>query len=487
MIDKVKIWLEIISVVALFLILVGQIRSNKALSPKTDFDDYAAYGQVIKDQWGPDLLNILGGRKISPGYPMFLALVNFFAGQNVDIKTSAFWGQFGLLLCFVACLWIIIRRWLGVSVGLVFLCIMAGPNFYVHWSSVLVSNFFFSVIWLPTVAFLLYFLTKNYKKTDYFLIIPLFSVFCFVFFVRTGATSVIFPLLFSVFVAFCLIGFVKRNFKWEISSKFGIEFIVRFVVACLLVAGSYISIGLTIDFVPQTFYKRHLSHRIVTLLPPATDTPAEKRIEETKRRINEYEGECLQHHLVQIRSEFDEKDVQKVWLKRLIHHPFLYFIKVLNEIRWKHYIVATDFIPFNSYTGFTNIKYMLVDDSARSKLYRMTGIKIKYQRTKYDSLIEVLKAIFIFIFVWGTLLLGMEFFLRRYFVCTFSVAFCVFLNVFMFAATVTLDGRYLLVWAMPIYTSQAVGIMRIITFLGKRAIKPLDRLKEKFLILMVST
>lgn len=447
----------------LLLLVFRQIRSFKSVSLDIDWDNYVQSAQKIKERWGkPEMWNSVRGENISIGYPLVVSGFNRIVGFDVDIHHALFWGQTLLLLAGLGGGWWFIRRAVDPLAGLLFLGLFTFPNFYVLYAAFPMSDFFFSLLWIPCTIGILAYMVR-WPGYWWPLLPPLVLAVFLMGFVRTGSFLFLGVLVGSVFVVQGVLkGWNQKSHLWKLSVKGTL--VLVFALGGNLVAGTLFSFG------PQQFYSRHLRYKVVTLLPPATVNSAEQRIEDVKAHIYMEEGERLQDQHVQVRTEFSEDDVRAVWQRRLLHHPVLFAWTGCRELIWKSGCLVRDFIPFHIQTksnphirDLTDFKLRDVDDSPRSRLFRRTGIWIKNQDSYAGG---VGKAIGSFWLVGGTFLMGLWIISQRWGESVWIWLLSFLGSLYIAGLTANVYSRYLVPWAPFFFAAQAAGM----SFLIRKAV-----------------
>lgn len=447
--------LDFLTAAILLWMVFLQIRSFKSVSLNIDWDNYVQSAQKIKDCWGgPGKLTSVRGENISIGYPLAVAGFNRIVGFDVDIHHALFWGQALLLLVGLGGGWWLLRQILDPLTGLLFLGLFATPNFYVFYAAIPMSDFFFSLLWIPCTIGILAYLVQN--PTYWWPFLPPLVLAVFLMgFVRTGSFLFLVILVGSVFLVQVVTeGWGQKSILLKLCAKGSLVLVFAL--------GGNIVAGILFSFSPQNFYSRHLRHKVITLLPPATTDLPEQRIEDMKAHINIEEGERLEDHHVQIRDEFPENDVFSVWQRRLLFHPLLFAWTGCRELIWKSGCLVRNFIPFQLHTKsnphfgyWTDFKLKRVDDSSRSRLFRRTGIWIKNENPYWWG---VVKAIGSFWLVGGTFLMGLWIFSQRWGEPVW-IWFLSFLgSLYIAGLTANVYSRYLVPWAPLFFATQAAGM-----------------------------
>lgn len=473
--------------IAIFFLyaLIQQISSRQNECIIGDPDNYMMYARVIKDNWGPQIHDVIGRRKISIGYPFLLAAASklFQAGDN--FRVFAFRTQASLLIAFLIGVWLFVRHIFGKITALIALALFAAPNYFVFMAVTPMPDFVFLFMWVPLALLAIMYLFGRQTLKTYGCLLMQIIGFLAVSLVKTSNMVLLLLLIGSAVITLIFWKWKARSGKGKNRTKLDSDrisdislkgFLSRVTIVIVIAVGTHMMAGWIVDFEPQKFYKKFFMHKVVNILPPAFNSTAEIRIEGIKNKICLYEGQRLEDHIPQIRSEFNEKDVELVWQDRLIHHPFLFLAKAFREVLLKYYPVSMDFFPFKGYQGYWNFRLLPVDDSLRSRIHRRTGILLPEScfRTTGGVVCGLMIALIKLMWTWATLGFGVFLLSRKYSLEAITFTIAMLLYAFFTACSVIMDGRYLLPFVAFIFTAQAAaiseGLRRFIVWLGNRGI-----------------
>jgi len=209
---------------------------------------------------------------------------------------------------------------------------------------------------------------------------------------------------------------------------------------------------------------------VVTQLPAASGSPAERRIDEAKRRFRRIENQAMEdarfgtYEKFDMYTEFRQADVLEVWRDRLLGHPIRYLGVVWQEIRLGHHMLARHVVPYfmelERYSLFS-ARYPRDDGSPEGNLFRRYGIVALDRRAgpaHYPLEVDTTAAILQLLAVWGLLGLGIWRVWPHYGAQAVALVLLFFGFIVAVAATNTLDARYLLPFIVPIHFGQAIGV-----------------------------
>jgi len=246
--------------------------------------------------------------------------------------------------------------------------------------------------------------------------------------------------------------------------------VLRIAALVAVTALVFVVVDRTLDTGARAYNADVPRYRAVIYLPPASDSPAEQRIEAAKQRFQASEGgpieraRFLTYQTYRFYDELPLEDVRAVWLGRLLANPGRYLLSVAEDLKLGHYLLARALVPYFLDLSRLPLFFALYpadDGSERSVLFRQTGL-IVLEREPYPASfplqVEIFYAVVRLIAVWGLLALGVWQLGQRFLGLTTSVAILTVLFVLMTAATNTVDARYLLPFMVPIYLAEAAGL-----------------------------
>jgi hypothetical protein len=152
--------------IAIFLLyaLIQQIsiRQNDCIAG--DPDNYMMYARVIKDNWGSQIPDVVGRRKISVGYPFLLAAASKLFQVDGNFRIFAFRTQASLLVAFLICVWLFVRHFFGKITAFIILAMFAAPNFLVFMAVTPMPDFSFLFLWTPLALLTMLFLFGRHTR-----------------------------------------------------------------------------------------------------------------------------------------------------------------------------------------------------------------------------------------------------------------------------------------------------------------------------------
>lgn len=447
--------------VGLLALLVGQLLGYPA-TDDPDPDGYVSYARHILDHG-----TLLPGARRLPGYPTFVAAA--WAALGRSAQQSVYWVQLGLATLFVVGLWLWLRPRIGRLAALLLLGILAAPAYFTRMAVVTLPDALFSMLWLPVTLASCWWVLADRPRGAWLPLVPIGFGVLLLQAIRPNAVPIAILLVVALGVAYVgeralgrpydaprLAG--PRSFWAKLAALLAVALVVFVVADRLLDTGA------------RAYNADVVAYRVVVYVPPASDAPEEQRIEAAKERFGAIEGQPIEdarfltYPTFRFYEEIDRRDVAAVWLARLLAHPGTYLVSVGRDLLLGHYLLARRVVPF-----FTDLErvplfiqyYPPNDGSPAARLFRSTGIVVLERPpfpTHFPLAVELLTALTRLVAVWGLLLLGAWTLARRY--RPYVVAFGVLLGlgVLLTAATNTVDPRYLLPFAIPVYATQAVGL-----------------------------
>lgn len=424
-----------------------------------DPDSYVSYANHILETG-----SLHPGSTRLPGYPAFLALVSLVG--TAPLAQKVYWVQLGLAVLFVLGAWAAVRHWVGALAALLFLTIVAAPNYFIRMSVTMLPDVLYSALLVPLLVVIGWWTLTPTVRGRWLWLLPL-VVWLFVAQAIRPTTF----LLTAVFGPSLALGYLlERRLRGAGRLPALVTLLVRLGAVTALAFVVFVAADRLLDTGARTYNANTFAARVVVFLPPASDSPEEQQIEAAKRRFQEIEGQPIEsdRFLTYPRFRFYEEMpaqlFQLVWRDRLLAHPGQYLLSVVQDLRLGHYFVARRFVPY--FPGLDQtaliVQYFPRDDgSPASQLFRATGIIIEGDELLdrgYILEVAAAKAVLRLLAVWGLTLLGVLVLARRS--CALVVAFAgvVVLFTVITSATNTVDMRYLLPFAVPIYIAQAAGL-----------------------------
>jgi hypothetical protein len=246
--------------------------------------------------------------------------------------------------------------------------------------------------------------------------------------------------------------------------------------AALLLAGAFVlqtAILAVCGTGSVIFYRNALHSRIATYLPPASDSAAERTVEEAKATITAREGQRMEDENFTNTLAVVQPAIEEVWRARLAARPLDYVAVMLDELRRKHDFIAMSFAPFVADAIPHRVRIPSRDGSVASRVYRASGFYLPGLGEGLPSTAAALfKAVARTTLFWIPLAWGVAVLYRRWPFETLTGLFALAAYVAALAFGIFIDGRYLLPFAPFIYLAQAVGIASAVTLVLRDAAKP---------------
>lgn len=442
----------------LFVVLVAQLLSYPP-TDDPDPDGFVSYAQQLL------ATRALPESRRLPGYPAFLAVLSGLSPR--PIARNVYWVQMALTVGFMVAAWAAVRRWTGPLTAALFLGIVAAPSFFARMSVVMLPDALYTMLFLPVFLAICWWALDARPRGGWLWLAP-FAVGLFVLQTLRPTTAALTLLLLP---ALCIGLLAQERLNRTYTALW--PAVVRVAALGMVSLVVFVAVDRLLDTGARAYNATVPLYRVVIYLPPATDSPAEQRIEAAKARFRELEGQPIERarFLTYLTFKFyDElplEDVQAVWLARLRAHPFRYLGSVLEDLRLGHYLLARTIVPFFldlDRVPLFRVLYPQDDGSERSRLFRQTGLTV-LEREPYPASFplqtEALQAALRVLAVWGLIALGVWQLGRRYPGQTATLTTLAALFVLMTAATNTVDARYLLPFMPLVYLAQAAGLVWI--------------------------
>jgi len=474
--------LEVVLALGLLALLVGQLLGYPA-TDDPDPDGFVTYARHILGTG-----TLLPESRRLPGYAAFSALA--WAALDRPPQQSVYWAQLALTTAFLGGLWLWLRPRIGRLPALLFLGIVAAPSYFARLAVVMLPDAVFSMLWLPVTLASCWWALADRPRGGWLWLLPIAAGQLFLQALRPNAAPMAVLLAGSLVVVYVAERLARRRvsdrFNGSVGRKPSVPPLRPFVARAGALVGvavlAFVAADRLLDTGARAYNLGVVGYRVVVYLPPASDSPAERRLEEAKARFREIEGgeiedaRFLSYRRFQFSSEMDRADVEQVWLPRLLARPDLYVASVGRDLLLNHYLLARRVLPF--FVDLPRIplfvqQYPPNDSSPQSRLFRATGLLVLDAPPlpeHYPFAVEAGRAVGTLVAVWGLLLLGAWRLAQRHrpLVVTFGVLLA--LSVLMSAATNTADPRYLLPFALPVYAAQAVGLAELLRLLGRRSV-----------------
>ncbi len=413
-----------------------------------------------------------------PGYPAFLSLVSKLSSR--PLARNVYWVQLGLYVVAVLAAWLVIRRLFGPLTALILLGIVAAPCYFSRMSVVMLPDVPYTILWLPIFVLIGWWVVVDDPPGGWTTLIPL-GVGLFALQAIRPTTM---PLALLFVPALILAIWFARGDEsaygirfrwgrgpalWRVAGLFGVVIIVAVVSDLLLDTGA------------RAYNVDVLAYRVSIFLPPATNTPADERIEAAKGHFREVEGEPIEqarfltYRTFVFYDELKREDVLAVWQGRLLARPFLYVGSILDNLRLTHYLIARRLVPFFLDLGHMSlfVEYFPRDDgSPAAALFRRTGLLVMEQQpfpANYPVAVEAAWALLRLATVWGLAGLGVWQLGRRMPELTIAMTILGALFVLTTAATNTADVRYVLPFVPLVYLAEAIGLAWLVEAMVARS------------------
>jgi uncharacterized membrane protein YobD (UPF0266 family) len=410
---------------------------------------------------------LLPGSARMPGYPVFLALASGVLGMRFN--EAGYWFQIGLALILAVGSWWFVRQVLGRRTALVFLLILATPNFLARIATMTLSDFLFAAFWVPfSIGAVVWLVRPGGRRTDALSFVALIALLFVLQAVRPSGVLMTGELLAGVAVAVVVAALLRWPAARGVLStrRFWLKTFAMTVAMVVVFVAEDLAFGAGV----RDFNALALQYRIVLALPAASAAPEDQQVEAIKERYRQIEGEPVESSRGVRRKDESPypspAQVSAVWSARLAAHPWLYVSTIVRDLKLNHFIVARYYVPFltDSNTFSLPLHYPMDDGSFASNVFRSTGLSVPdgYSVLGNDWVVRaVVEDIGQLFLMWGTLALGIWALLRRHFFVTVGLLVAAGLYTLMLAATVIPDPRYMLPFAVPCYIAQARGITYI--------------------------
>jgi hypothetical protein len=462
---------------AVVLLLLAELVAQLMTYPPTyseDPDGYVTYAKYLRANYA-----LMPGFPRLPGYPVFLALVADLS--PAPLPDNVWWVQGFLMVVLAVVAWALTRRLLGRLPAVVLLGILAAPCYFTRMSVVMLTDMLYTVLVLPLLLTIGWWAFRPGSRGSWLWCLP----FVLGMFVSQSIRPTTFLLCLMLGPAI-VVGYLVARWLHREPGQLSLRLVLARAAAVMLLAFvGFITVDTFLDTGARAYNSMVFGYRVVLALPPASDTRNDRRIERAKERFEEIEGQPISTaHFLTYREfnpwkEIRPQEVQAVWQGRLLRWPHLYLWSIVQDFRFNHYYLISRFTPLWFELGRTAIfgeKFMPLDGSPASNVFYSTGLVIWVMPDAQPTIIfaELFFAVVRMLTVWGLLLLGCWQLLRRS--CAHTAAFIVLLLGFALSvsATNTIDGRYLLPFALLIYLAEAMGVAWIAqSLLRSRSAPPL--------------
>lgn len=445
-------------VVVLFLTLLAQLLSYPP-TDDPDPDGYVSYAEHLRT-W-----HTLPESRRLPGYPAFLAVVSTLSPR--PIARNVYWVQLALMMLCSGVAWALVRRWAGPLVAATALGILAAPSYFTRMSVVMLPDAVYTFLFLPVFIAMGWWALNRHPRGGWFWLLP-FAAGLFALQSLRPTTSALTLLLAPAL----LVGVWAQ--RRDTLSPLPWRTVTLRLGALLAVALTvFVLVDRLLDTGARAFNSQVPLYRVVIFLPPASDSPAEQRIEVAKARFREQEGQPIERakfltYLVfQFYVELPVEDVRAVWFARLKAHPTAYVWSVIEDLRLGHYQVTRTMVPFFvdlDRIPLFRVLYPRDDGSPAARLFYQSGLEV-LEREPYPATFPLetaaLQAVLRVIAFWGLLGLGAWRLARVAPGQTAMWLTLAALFTLMTAATNTVHARYLLPFMPLVALTQAAGMVWI--------------------------
>ena len=481
------VW-EIVGGAVLAALLVMQLVTYP-ITEDPDPDGYVTYANHLKSAW-----TLLDFRRL-PGYPFFLAVVDSIGPSTMHV--DVYWTQIGVFVLWVAALWFWIRRLAGPLVALVFLALLAAPSYYTKSATVMLGDLLGSIGFGLSALVLLSFVRADSRRSAVWrlaLLVPLF-----------GATYLVHPTaapilaLLTVCLGLAVVVYRGRLDRLDGSVRPIRPVLSRLTIALVaLVAVAGIASAVA-DRGSGRFNTAQFATRVLSCLPPASDTEDDRRIEAMKAEASKILGYPVAHGpplypidpfydlyignvpgldipgrpevLARYRTladldggQFPDARFVPLWRGRILAHPLELLRCNLLQALWRYHVVVKQYAPFTSEGRLTLYTYLPETDSFRSRLYRATGIELldvaesAGRSQMVGPLLREIARIASFVVL---IVAGARWLLRRFPVTALAVIATIAVWTVFLITVHVLDARYYAFFAPAIYLAEAAGLVAL--------------------------
>ena len=393
-----------------------------------------------------------------PGYPLFLAAASRLTGRYYSQAGQLVQGV--ISLCLIAGLTVPIRRRFGPMVALILLGMLAAPNLWVRMAAFPFPDFLSAVLWWALVMLVFEWPGVSGAKSHLSHGASILAVVAVMILLKAGLSILVATLAAAWFAAHLI---VWRTWKGTL------PILVR---SAALVVGSVVLQWIIVAICGNgsiVFYRNAMHARIATYLPAATGSEAERTVDRAKEEIAAREGQRMEDENFTNTLAVVQPAIEAVWRDRLGARPLAYAGVMLDEVRRKHYFVASSFTPFMADTTPNLARIPRRDDSAASRLYRRTGLYLPGVGLSLPgTLAAVADGVSRLALFWVPLAGGIAWLFRRWPVATMTLLLSLAGYVAALSFGIFIDGRYLLPFAPAIYLAQAIGGASFLQFVAGR-------------------
>ncbi len=465
---------EAVAVIVALAVLLLQLLSYPT-TEDPDPDGYVSYAQYLLAHG-----TLPPAHHRLPGYPAFIVAATLLVPG--PLNDAVYWTQLWLTMLFCLAVWAWVRWTFGALTALLLLGIFAAPSYFSRMAVIMLPDVPYSMLMLPFLLGVGWW-TVTAAPVGGWRWLPLFGLAIFALQATRPTTFGIVLLYLPALVVGLL---VQRRF-----GKLGSTNRLAQPLWSLKRVGALLAVAILVlvandrflDTGAREFNAELIGYRIVTALPAASESRAEQRIDEAKRRFRRIEGEAIEDARFGTYQKFDlyeemrPGDVQEVWRARLFAHPMRYIRVVVEEIRLSHYMLARSFVPYFLNMGrfsFFSERYPRNDGGPEGNLFRENGLVVLGRPTlpaHFAFEVDVATAVLQIVAVWGLLGLGIWRLWKPYGAITLALVLLFVTFVVAVATTNTLDARYLLPFVVPIHLAQAVALTWIARTLSGQLVR----------------
>jgi hypothetical protein len=381
-----------------------------------------------------------------------------------SITASIYWMQLIIYVLFMLSAYLFTRRHLGVLTAFILLVMLSWFNYFGRTSTAAMSDFIFTLLMLVTTIAVWWFIQGGLSRVAMAGSAILIWVLCLASY---ATRSFAFPLAaaFAIGVLLVLAARLRVGSRARASDMSGL--VLRTGVALLLATSASIVADVSWDRGARAHHSLYPKAKIVAVLPAASGSPAERRVDQIKREIAEADGVALSQQKFYLRRQFREEPgpVEEVWLQRLLAMPVLYVKALAGELLLNHHIVAKTLIPFFGetlqfvrYPDFPAYHYFTDQRETRVALFRSTGLIAEYGGS--DLRLDIARAVGEVILAYGLIGLGAVNLFRHALLGGYvrAAALSLPVSLLMLAIGHSVEPRYLLPYYPLFITAEAVAL-----------------------------
>lgn len=452
--------IEAVVVALLTALLLAQLLAYPATGDP-DPDGYVSYARGLLDT------GRLPPSGRLPGYPLVLALLLQTAGD--PLAEAVYRAQLTAYVAFALGLWAFTRVRFGRLPALGLLGILAAPSYVARMAVIMLPDVPYSILMAPYLVAVGWWALAD-RPVGGWRWLPILAAAAFALQTIRATTFA----LLGLFAVTLVVG-------WAIGQRFGGGDRLAACRVVLARAGAVLAVALVVALVSDRFLdtgaRRQnaeiLAYRVISRLPAATDSEAERRVEAARRRFPIEEGEEIEdarfgtYANLNLMAAVHPADAEAVWRDRLAAHPLRYLASIVDEVRLGHHLLARVALPYfydvERYSLFL-ARYPRNDGSPEGRLFRATGLIVADGRPpagRFPFEVATATVVLELGLIWGLLWLGIAGAWSRYGALASSLVLLLGAFVVAVATTNTVDPRYLLPFAPLVHLGQALGAAAI--------------------------